>query len=332
MRPTSPLPPQLGRSFHVRQALDAGVSQGRLRGRDLAAPFTGIRTQPTTTDRSRLDPFTRQVFERREQALNYGPRLRAEQFLSHESAVAIWGGPLPLVFPAHALDIDPAAAHRPLDGRDLDVHVSTPGSGPLVRAAGVKGHRADIRSAKGAYVRDFRVASPAVSWAQLGELRLLDLVALGDYYCRVWREGVGRPDAGKKPLATINELRSTLEAHRWAGMKRLRQAVELVREDAWSPRESQVRCHLVLGGLPEPSLNYEVYDEQGRFIGCVDLAYPEHKIAIEYHGMLHRDQYADDVERIASLRAAGWIVIEVTSTLFAEPARLISRVRAALNS
>ncbi|MGB3375707.1 MAG: hypothetical protein WBA87_11315, partial [Microbacterium sp.] len=33
------------------------------------------------------------------QAYHYAPRLRPGQFLSHESAVAIRGGPLPLVYP-----------------------------------------------------------------------------------------------------------------------------------------------------------------------------------------------------------------------------------------
>lgn len=163
-------------------------------------------------------------------------------------------------------------------------------------------------------------------------MSLLSLVALGDYFCRVWRAGHGRPPADRPPLATIDELRTTVEAHRWQGIRRLREALELVREDSWSPRESQVRCHLVLAGLPEPVLNHDAYDRHGAFLGCVDLAYPERRIAIEYHGILHSARYAADVERIAALRAAGWTVIEVTSELLARPERLVARVRAALDA
>jgi len=47
-----------------------------------------------------------------------------------------------------------------------------------------------------------------------------------------------------------------------------------IREDSWSPRESQVRCLLVDAGLPEPEPNVDVFDDHGRFIGCVDLAHP----------------------------------------------------------
>lgn len=330
-----PLPRSLSRAFSVPEAVDVGVGRGRLRRADLEAPFHGVRVRPTGFDLDGLDPYTRQVTERRIQAWNYAPRLRPDQFLSHESAVAIWGGPLPLVFPEpvpiRRESSDAASrAREPMNGHLLDVHVSTVGAGPLVRAKGVRGHRADPQSVRRRTVRGYSVASPAMAWAQLGRMSLLDLVALGDYFCRVWREGYGRPQAGKRPLATIDELRAALSVNRWNGIRRLREAVELVREDSWSPRESQVRCHLVLAGLPEPTLNHDAYDRHGVFLGCVDIAYPEHRIAIEYHGVLHSDRYARDVERIAALRAAGWTVIEVTSELFAHPEVLIARVRAAL--
>ncbi|MEJ1087876.1 hypothetical protein WDU99_06055 [Microbacterium sp. Mu-80] len=329
MRNPGPLPESLGLRFAVADALNAGATPGRLRRSDLDAPFHAVRVRPIASDLSDFDPFTRQVTERRIQAYHYAPRLRADQVLSHESAVAVLGGPLPLVFTPRS-DTD-GAPPDPMDGQHLDVHVSTIGDGPLVRAKGVRGHRAAPDATTVSRVRDFMIVSPATSWAQLAHLRLPDLVALGDYYCRQWRPGPGRPDVGRAPLTTIDQLRSTIASFRWSGIRRLREAVELVREDSWSPRESQLRCHLVLAGLPEPLLNHDVY-EDGRFLGCVDLAYPDRKIAIEYHGVLHSGQYAADVERIAGLRAAGWIVIEVTSALFAHPEQIIARVRAALRA
>ncbi|HWU30081.1 MAG TPA: hypothetical protein VN041_13450 [Microbacterium sp.] len=332
-----PLPESLGRRFSVASAVEAGVGRGRLRRADLEAPFHSVRARRIETALDDLDPYTKQVTERRIQADNYAPRLRADHCLSHESAVAIWGGPLPLVLPP-LTDPEwrtPGADRRPrqpVSGLLLDVDVSTLGDGPLVRARGVRGHRADPAVVSLRKVRGFLVASPATAWAQLGHLSLLDLVALGDHFCRRWRDGHGRSNAGRRPLATVDELREKIASTRWRGIRRLREAVDLVREDSWSPRESHVRCHLVLSGLPEPVLNHDAYDRHGAFLGCVDLAYPERRVAIEYQGLLHSAQYAADVERIAALRAAGWTVIEVTSELLARPSLLIARVRAALQS
>ena len=286
-------------------------------------PFRGVRTKlRAPADHGDLDPFERQRLERRIRAYEYGPRLRANQFLSHESAVAVWGGPMPLEL----------AEGRPADGRSLDVHVSTLGAGPLVRAPGVRAHRLRSPAARLVRTRGLTVASPELTFAGLGTWDLIDLVALGDYFCRVWRIGHGRPNSGKTPYSTVERLRDAVELGRRVGAARLRQAIDLIREDSWSARESILRCRMVWAGLPEPELNVDVYDDDdGRFLACVDLAYPARKVAIEYQGMLHAGRYAEDVERIAALRAAGWTVIEVTSTLFARPEELILRIRRALS-
>ena len=213
---------------------------------------------------------------------------------------------------------------------DLELHVSAFGHIPFPRATGVRGHRTMLRLTEVTEHDGLRVSSPAATWASLGVLPLFDLVALGDFFCRRWREGRGRPHPGRPPLSTIEDLRRMLEAGRRRGADRLRAALGMIREDAWSPRESLVRCILVEAGLPEPDLNTDVYDERGVFLGCVDLAYPREKVAIEYLGMLHGERWAQDVERLARLRAAGWAVIEVTSPLLKRPHDLVARVTAAL--
>jgi very-short-patch-repair endonuclease len=58
-----------------------------------------------------------------------------------------------------------------------------------------------------------------------------------------------------------------------------------------------------------------IWRTSGVHLACIDLAYPKYKVAIEYHGQFHGAQYARDIERIGRLRAAGWIVIQVSSTL-----------------
>ncbi|UNK71253.1 DUF559 domain-containing protein [Microbacterium sp. H1-D42] len=219
----------------------------------------------------------------------------------------------------------------PVDGGTLPVHVSTRGTGPLVRTVGVKGHRISADTPcirKGAMT----AVHPSIAWAQSASLGLLDLVALGDYLCRVHRPGFGRKLVGTAPWTTVEELGALVSNSRRVGIGRLREAVTLIREDSWSPRESMLRCRIVLAGLPEPLLNQDVFDQHGRFLGCVDLAYPSLKIAIEYQGRLHHASYAADVERIAALRAAGWTVIEVTDALYRRPDELIARIQDALRA
>ncbi|MCA1306638.1 DUF559 domain-containing protein [Microbacterium esteraromaticum] len=249
----------------------------------------------------------------------YAPRLRPNQLISHESAIALIGGPMPL-----ALD-----ENGPLDGASLPVHVSTRGAGPLVRAAGVRGHRIpeEVPWLEGDGIN---AVHPAFLWTQMGSWSVPDLVALGDYLCRLHRPGPGRPTVGRQPWTTITDLRTMLASGRRIGMARLRTAVDLIREDSWSPRESLLRYRIVMAGLPEPVLNHDVFAADGRFLACVDMAYPQRKVAIEYQGRLHHASYAADVERIAALRAAGWTVIEVTDALYRRPDELIARIRRAL--
>jgi len=320
------LPPAFGPTFDVRIARLHGVSRSRLRGSDLEAPFHGIRTRTDAATRAEVsevsDPYERQRRFRVATARTYSARQHTGHVFSHQTAASIWGAPLPLAFAE-----DGTIATE----TDLELHVCAIGVNSLPRTAGVTGHHS-LASMMSVREHDgLRVSSPASTWAMLGTLPVLDLVALGDYFCRQWRIGYGRPNAGHPPLATRDELRAALDAGRRRGASRLRQALESVREDSWSPRESRVRCILVAAGLPEPELNIDVFDGAGKFLGCVDMAYPGEKVAIEYLGMLHDERWAEDVERLAALRAAGWTVIEVTAPLLKRPVELVRRVSAALS-
>ncbi|WP_243062356.1 endonuclease domain-containing protein [Humibacter sp. RRB41] len=118
-----------------------------------------------------------------------------------------------------------------------------------------------------------------------------------------------------------------------SGNRALRDALARVRTGSASRTETWTRLTLVDAGLPEPVLDYDVYDEHGMFLGCVDMAYPELRIAIEYDGQQHRTdsrQWMKDIDRIDRLVEEGWRVIRVTSSLlFQHPEELARRVRAA---
>ncbi|MET4640227.1 hypothetical protein [Mycetocola sp. 2940] len=309
----SDLPKGLGTEFSVADAAEKEVGRGRLRGADLERPFHGVR-RVVQTDDPALDPFERRRQRTLSLARAYAERMRPTEFFSHETAALLWGAPLPL------------AGDGPL-------HVAVHGTAAVPRARGVVGHRTRAGVATLSSVGGLRVASPASTWAMLGNLELFDLVAVGDYFVRVWRpEGYFRVNPGMPPLTTPDRLRAAVEAGRRTGVARLRLALGLIREDSWSRAESITRCHLVTAGLPQPVLNRDYFDEFGEHLGCVDLSYPEYKVAIEYQGQHHGARHARDVERVERLRAAGWIVIQVTAPLLENPAELARRVCAALAS
>lgn len=94
-----------------------------------------------------------------------------------------------------------------------------------------------------------------------------------------------------------------------------------------------MRLVLVDAGFPEPDLNVDV-TERGRWLACVDGAWPTEKIAFEFEGrhhLLDPVQWARDIARYEALVAAGWIVIRVTwEDLRDHPEAFAERVRRAL--
>ncbi|WP_308465603.1 hypothetical protein [Rathayibacter soli] len=371
MRTNGQLPPELGQAFSVGAARAVGTTPGRLRGRDLAKPFRGVRTlEPQRSEthektaeqtKSSIDPEEERRLEALKPARAYSHRMRECEFFSHETAGLIWRAPLrathridtadgiDLVDTADGIDlagrvdtadgIDTAGKSRknhngpPVRfGHDPVPHVSVLYGDSAPRARGVHGHRLAGDPSHLQLHDGMRVASPALTWVTLSHLPLYDLVAVGDYFARVWRkEGFYRVNPGMPPLASLAQLSAAVEEGRRTGIRSLRAALPLIRTDAWSRPETWTRLTLTDAGLPEPVLNRDQYDRYGDFLACVDLAYPALKIAIEYQGQHHAAQYARDIERVERMRAEGWIVIQVSSVLlFDHPAELVRRVRAAL--
>jgi very-short-patch-repair endonuclease len=68
-------------------------------------------------------------------------------------------------------------------------------------------------------------------------------------------------------------------------------------------------------GLPEPALNHDVVVD-GRWIACVDLAYPEARVAIEYESDLHRTDpgtFKKDLTRGEFLKDVDWWLVRSTA-------------------
>ncbi len=67
-------------------------------------------------------------------------------------------------------------------------------------------------------------------------------------------------------------------------------------------------------GLDCPQVNHPIRDTKSGKILLLDMAYPEFKIAIEYDGRHHANQWLSDSLRREAIEDAGWIYVQVTSS------------------
>lgn len=139
-----------------------------------------------------------------------------------------------------------------------------------------------------------------------------------------------------RPPATLAMISDRIEEWgRFPGCGKVRDALEIVREGAESPKETETRLLLSDFHLPEPVVQHSVVIG-GRFLARVDLAYPQWRIAIEYEGDHHRtdrNQWQTDIRRHRALEDHGWIVIRVTQLdLRGGGAALAARIRRAIAS
>lgn len=117
------------------------------------------------------------------------------------------------------------------------------------------------------------------------------------------------------------------------GVRRLRRTLEWVDGGAESPYESLTRLLLVRKGFPRPETQIEVRDRFGRVFARLDMGWSRWKVAVEYDGKQHwvdSNQRAWDIDRMALLEEAGWVVIRVSAALLRRPSVIIERVAAAL--
>jgi len=139
--------------------------------------------------------------------------------------------------------------------------------------------------------------------------------------------------AGSKILMTQQQLLGHLvtRAGVW-GVARARPVFELADGRSESPAESWTRWLLHSASLPPFEPQFEVFDEQSRFIARVDFAWPANKVALEYDGSYHSDplQQAVDQRRNAALARLGWKVLHMTSSDLHDPHRTLMELRGLL--
>jgi hypothetical protein len=295
----SSLPPEFdGVAFAVRDALSAGARPTRLRSSDLANPFWGVRTSiqdaATVAGRARA----------------YLSRAAPGHFISHASAALIWDIPLP----------------RRLQAEDwLHVSVSTEQRAP--RGSGVIGHRLRLEAGDITTHSGIRLTSLARTWCDLAtSLREEELVAAGDNV--LWYR---RPEATR---VTVSELRTTAQHHGGRrGRPAIRSSLPLLSDWADSFPESVIRVRMIRAGLPVPSVNLELYDDQGRFLAMPDMSYPRYSLSFDYEGDHHRtdpEQWEKDLARVPRLERAHWHHTRISKADLRNSRDFLERTRALL--
>jgi very-short-patch-repair endonuclease len=248
-----------------------------------------------------VSAFDLDLSSTRDRCRAFLPVMESGQVFSHTTALALHRIPLPPQEPV------------------LHISVRFPRTPP--RRPGVVGH--SLTSSPASLLDAMPVAPAVVAWAQSGVLLSReDAVAAAD---AVLLHRHASPDL----------LAAT--ASGWQGRPgaaRLRWAASRARLGVRSRPESHLRLLLVRSRLPEPVVAHPVR-VAGGLILHPDLAYPGHRLAIEYEGDGHRGRtsWELDIERRELLAEANWRTIRVTTTqLYGDPLRVVARVRRHLSA
>lgn len=113
--------------------------------------------------------------------------------------------------------------------------------------------------------------------------------------------GVAAADAGLRADADWAEVHRILRLHpRLQGVSVARRAIAVADGRAESPAESLSRVQMLRWNLPEPVLQYEVFDENGVLVARTDFGWPELGLVGEVDGkakygrLLRPGENADD--------------------------------------
>jgi Protein of unknown function (DUF559) len=227
----------------------------------------------------------------------------AGSVISHQTAAALWRVEIPMAPPEQPAHLTVPPGSKARNRRDRRVH---------------RGHLRpeDVETWWG-----MPVTTPARTWRDLGAaLEPAALLAVTDqllgFLCRPadLQQALTRTPSGR-------------------GAARCRRVLAVADPRVDSPMESVTRWLLHAAGLPRPVLQYRALDDRGRQIGFGDMAWPEHKVLVEFDGNVHRERrvFVDDLRRQNRLVLEGWIVLRFTSAdVLGRPDEVVAAVRRAL--
>lgn len=128
------------------------------------------------------------------------------------------------------------------------------------------------------------------------------------------------PDRRERYRAAI--ARRLERRHDPRGTQRGAELLGLATGNAASPAESWFLYRIADAGFPVPEVNWWLCGPDGRRIYCLDFAWPQLRIVVEYNGhAYHVGREAEDEARAEDLRRRGWIVIVVDADDLGRPGR-----------
>lgn len=141
-------------------------------------------------------------------------------------------------------------------------------------------------------------------------------------------------------LGTLDEIHAGYElCQGHPDTRQLQVVVRLVRKGSNSVGESLSRHLMFQCGLPEPELQFEVYDAYGNLIGRTDFAWPEYGLLGEFDGLskygrLRRpDETVEDVVLREKMRedllreVTGWLMVRLIWRELFTPDVTAARIR-----
>ncbi len=224
--------------------------------------------------------------------------------ISHLTAARLWGFEVPLVATDPRIHLTVPRSVRRRHRRDRRLHFSDIPAAETRRRHGVV-----VTSASRTWIDLAAVVPPAALLAVTDQM-------LARRFPRDEFPAILARSAGRRGVATA------------------RRVVPCADPLAGSPMESVLRWLLHEAGLPRPVLQHVVQDG-GRFLGQVDLAWPHHRVLVEFDGNVHRDRrvFVQDLRRQNGLVLAGWTVLRFTSAdVLGRPQQVLAAIRAALSA
>ena len=223
--------------------------------------------------------------------------------LSHGTAATLWGLEIPLVAP------------------DDQVHVSVPRASRVRSRNDRRVHCSAVPAAETRTLHGLTVTSPSRTWLDLAAVVPPgSLLAVSDQML-----------ARGFPADEFPRILGRAGGRR--GVANARRVVPCMNALAGSPMESVLRWLLHEAGLPRPVLQYVVRDGEGRFLGRVDLAWPEQRVIVEFDGEVHRERqvFVQDLRRQNGIVLAGWRMLRFSSAdVLGHPRAVLGSVGAAL--
>lgn len=217
-----------------------------------------------------------------------------DAFLSHDSAGELYGGVLP-----------------PTDSLHLGIRDDR-----RIRSPGLVVHRYR-HPVETALVQGYPATSLGQTFVDLAtRWPLVDLIVFADSIVM-------------RSPATLERLRTFAAASHGRSVRKARRAAALTVVGAESPYETRTRLLMKLAGLPDPTVQHPIVNENEREIYRLDLAYPAYRLAVEYDGDHHNSpgQRAKDLARREQIEQLGWkFVVGVKSDILQHPSAFLRRI------